>query len=64
MSRRARVRKCRYRDRWEVTHRGGTLRDYITVKLFTDWRDAYDYADRWARGELKRQSDYTLAGPS
>lgn len=64
MSRRARVRKCGITNRWEVTLRGGSIWDFIRTIRFDTWRDAYTYADRWARGEPKHQSDYALAGPS
>lgn len=60
--RRARVRKCGITGRWEVTHtRGWTIREFITTKRFDTWADAYAYADRWTRGNERRQSDYTLA---
>ena len=61
MARRARVRRSRVTGRWEVTHKGGTLWDFITEKRFDTWADAYAYADRWTRGPDRRQSDYTLA---
>ena len=60
MARRARVRKSRVTGRWEVTHKGGTLWDFITEKRFDTWADAYAYADKWVH-QGRTQSDYTLA---
>ena len=56
MRRRARVRRMES-GRWTVHEYEHARLTIWLGRSFPTWRAAYDYADRWTRGD--HQSDYT-----